>query len=238
MSWVFKMLAVFTILVAVAITLALVPKNTNDGKISGLQIRSQNWSGTIRITRHVYFVPWVTLKIQPGTKIFFEKGEEITGTSWTKFADEFIRKHNDPTGREGYNQTHYDLYAKIIALGTKEKPIIFTSASEEPEYADWDQLVLVGGSQLNYVDLSYSHNGVNIDGKKVNITNSKFHDSLWSCIDSYSSDGLIQNNEIYHCWHQGIGLKKFSNNVVKGNYIHDAQRLQHRQQHQGNQWFA
>lgn len=194
-----------------------------DASISGIQLRSQVWEGTIRIVEDTYFAPWATLRIKPGTKVLFEKRHDVEGTEWTKYADEFIRKHGDPTGREGYGKTHYTLSGKISALGTKDSPIIFTSAQAKPEYADWDQLVLLGGSRLEYVELAYAHNGANIDGDGVVIRNSKLHDSLWSCIDIFSTDNLIENNEVYHCWHQGIGVKKAGANLIRNNYVHDAQ---------------
>lgn len=177
------------------------------------------------------FAPWVTLTIDPGTKIIFDKKPDISGTDWTKFADAYIKDHNDPTGHEGYSQSHFDLSAKIIAIGTKDKPIIFTSAQVNSEYGDWDELVLFGGSILDNVELAYSHNGVYIGrdgfpfdmGKSVTVKNSKFHDSLWSCIDVWSTSTVVTNNEVYHCWHQAIGIKGQGDSLIENNNIHDAQ---------------
>ena len=199
--------------------------------MSGLHLQSENWSGTITISGDTFFVPWATLRIAPGTKILFDKKPDISNTSWTKFADAYITEHNDPTGREGYNQSHFDLTAKIIAIGTKQQPIIFTSVQAKPEYADWDQLVLFGGSALDFVEVAFAHNGIYSGtegalfdrGDFVRITNSKIHDSLWSCIDVWSANVKITNNEIYHCWHQAVGVKSSGNTFISGNNIHDSQ---------------
>jgi hypothetical protein len=64
----------------------------------------------------------------------------------------------------------------------------------------------------------YSENGA-----KVIIENSKIHDSLWSCIDIWSANVQIKNSEIYHCWHQAIGVKRGGNVFIEQNSIHDAQ---------------
>lgn len=213
------------------VVLAFFPQSVSNVNVSGLHLRSENWSGTITISGDTSFVPWVTLRIAPGTKVLFDKNPDIPNTPWTKFADAYIKEHNDPTGREGYNKSHFDLTAKIIAIGTKEKPVIFTSSQVKPEYADWDQLVLFGGSILDYVEVSYAHNGVYIGtdgalfdgGKVVKITNSSIHDSLWSCIDVWSAKAEITNNEIYHCWHQAIGIKANADDFVSNNNIHDSQ---------------
>ena len=211
--------------------LAFFPQSVSNVNVSGLHLRSQNWSGTITITGDTLFVPWVTLRIEPGTKILFDKNPDILNTPWAKFADAYITENNDPTGREGYNQSHFDLAAKIVAIGTKGQPIVFTSSQIKPEYADWDQLVLFGGSILDNVEVSYAHNGVYAGtdgapfdwGKVVKITNSSLHDSLWSCIDVWSANVIITNNEIYNCWHQAIGIKANGNDLISDNNIHDSQ---------------
>lgn len=196
---------------------------SQDAKVGGFYIRSQKWSGTIVVTRDVNIAPWATLTIAPGTKVLFEKGNDVSGTPWTKYADEFIKTNDDPTGREGYGDSHYHIFGRLKAVGTKEQPIIFTSAQAKPEYADWDQIIALGGSIFEYVEVAYAHNGINVEGGGVVIRNSKIHDSLWSCVDIFSSGNVVEYNEIYHCWHQAVGIKKESDNIIRGNTIHDAQ---------------
>ena len=197
--------------------------NQEDQKVSGIYLRSTIWRGTITVVGDVFIAPFATLYIMPDTKILFEKESDINGTSWTKYADSYIKDHNDPTGEKGYAATHYEISGTIIANGTSEHPIIVTSAQPKPEYADWDELVLGSGSFLDHVELAYAHNGINIEGSGVTITNSKIHDSLWSCIDIFSTENIINNNEIYHCWHQAVGLKVIGKNMILENTIHDAQ---------------
>ncbi len=187
---------------------------------NGVILLSETWSGTIHITGDVLALGTIT--ILPGTKILFEKLPDIEQTPWTKYADEYIISHNDPTGREGYGESHFEISGKIIAQGTPEHPIIFTSAQEHPEYADWDLLVLEDDSILDNVEVAYSHNGITIEGDNVLIKNSKIHEALWSCIDFYGNNATIENNEVYHCWHQAIGTKGEGKLVIYNNTIHDA----------------
>ncbi|MEK7642884.1 MAG: right-handed parallel beta-helix repeat-containing protein [Patescibacteria group bacterium] len=200
------------------VTLKTQPETVITG---GLQFSSQVWQGVIRITGSVVFSPWTTLTIKPGTKIIFEKKPDIAGTDWTDNADAYTKDHNDPTGRSGYRLSHYSITGTITAIGTKEEPIIFTSAEEKPDYADWDQLILLEGSILDHVEISYAHNGILTYGDNVTIKNSKIQSSLWSCIDLFSTGNIIENNEIFHCWHQAIGIKKQGQNTIKDNLIHD-----------------
>lgn len=224
-------LGLVMIAVGTIVTLAFFPTSLTNASISGFHLRPAHWSGTITVVGDAWFAPWVALTIEPGTRILFGKNPDIPNTDWTEFADAYIKDHHDPTGHTGYNDSHFDLAARINAVGTKERPIVFTSAQAKPEYADWDQLVVLGGTILDHVELAYAHNGIYvgtagipfIGHKQVTITNSTFHDSLWSCIDVWSSTVRITNNEVYHCWHQGIGVKKVSTILIKDNFIHDAQ---------------
>jgi len=215
------------VLLSLAVTLYLLtPDKLQDTTTLGLKIRSQRWSGAITVKGDINFMPWATLTVEPGTTVLFEKKPDQEGTDWTKWADAYIKDHNDPTGRIGYGKTHFHLYGKILANGTADQPIIFTSAQTQPEYADWDQLILLSDSRLDWVELAYSHNGANIEGRNVTITNGKIHDSLWSCIDLFSWGAEITNNEVYHCWHQAIGIKTDAGsnhiNAISGNNVHDA----------------
>jgi parallel beta-helix repeat protein len=203
---------------------SIYPEEIDDTNISGFKLRSQKWSGIIKVTGDVIFFPFSTLTILPGTKVYFEKlrDADLPDEEWISSADKFIKDADDPTGKKGYEKNHFSIYGKIIAIGTEELPITFTSAEKNPEYADWDKLTLLEDSLLEYVNLSFAHNGITIVGKDVTIRKSIIHDSLWSCIDIYSKGNIIEDNEIYHCWHQGIGVKKENENEIISNHIHDS----------------
>ncbi len=228
-SDVLKMKRKFTFITILILTIFVIgvytfsEKNLMNESVLGHSYSSQTWSGTITIKGDVSFAPGTTLTLLPGTMVLFEKDPNVPETDWTERADKFIKDHNDSTGREGYSTSHFSISAKIIAIGTKEQPIIFTSAQTNKEYADWDQIILFSESVLDNVEVSYAHNGVNIEEKNVIVRNSKIHDSLWSCIDIFSANNLVEENEIYHCWHQAIGVKIPGENLVQNNYIHDSQ---------------
>lgn len=198
--------------------------SVTETQVAGLQLTSQTWRGQVRVTGDITFAPIATLTIEPGTKVLFDKKSDIAGTDWAGNADAYIKDHNDPTGRKGYGKTHFSITAKIIAKGTPAQKITFTSAQDKPEYADWDQLTLFGGSRLEYVEMAYAHNGLTAWGNDVQITRSTIHDSLWSCVDIFSQDVLVEDNQIYHCWHQAVGTKKVGvGTTIRRNFIHDAQ---------------
>lgn len=207
----------------VLLYLFLPARHVQDAEVSGVQFGSKVWSGTIHVTGDTRFLPGVHLTIEPGTHVLIDKAPDgdLAATPWTKNADAYIKDHNDPTGHVGYARSHYEISGKITAVGTREAPIVFTSAQERPEYADWDQLYLRGGSHLAYVEVAYAHNGINVHGDGVVLENVTAHDSLWSCIDVFSADSRIVNATVYHCWHQGVGYKHPGDHVLEGSFIHD-----------------
>lgn len=104
------------------------PGNTGEslvleGKISSDRVLK---SGNSYILRgFVYVVNGATLTIEPGTVIKGEKGTNTRGTL-------VITRG-----------------CKIIADGTKEEPIIFTSDQTNPERGDWGGLVILGNATTN-----------------------------------------------------------------------------------------
>lgn len=220
-----KRLAIVAVFVAVVVGgwwYISTPVQLASGEIGGLVLRPHDFSGTVTVTDDVLAAPWATLTFAPGTRVEFERGEPQPDGQWNSFADEYIVDHNDPTGREGYKAWHYNLYGKVIALGEADQPIVFTSAQAEPDYADWGELILLRGSILDQVEVAYTHNGVNINSSDVRVMNSVIHDSLWSCVDIFSTDNTVAYNDIYHCWHQAVGVKTAGQNTIHNNQIHDS----------------
>ena len=227
----FLKLSLILVCIALAIGtgLSFFPKSIHDVAVSGSQFQSQRWSGTVTIIGDTLFMPWLTLTIEPGTKVWFKKEAMHDLGDWTKYADAYIKDHNDPTGHEGYEKSHYDLTARIIAIGTEESPISLTALGRQlspdpsPKYAAWDQLSLFSGSHLSHVIVEDAHNGITIEGSDVIVENSRVDTSLWSCIDIFSTGNTIARNDISHCWHQAIGVKVPGLNMITENTIHDAQ---------------
>ncbi|HBY74004.1 MAG TPA: hypothetical protein DEG44_04965 [Candidatus Kerfeldbacteria bacterium] len=220
-----KRLAIVAVFVAVVVGgwwAVTTPAVVETGTLGGFIVRPQQLSGTITVVSDVYAAPWATLTFLPGTRVEFERGEDVVDSQWNKSADEYIIDHNDPTGREGYKKSHYALYGTVFAQGTAAQPIVFTSAQAKPDYADWDELILLRGSILDHVEVAYTHNGVNINSSDVRVMNSVIHDALWSCVDIFSTNNIVAYNEIYHCWHQAIGVKTVGENTINNNTIHDA----------------
>jgi len=178
-------------------------------------IGSEVWSGTVNVTGDLYVQPWATLTIEPGTVVRVSPSDDEPGFSTEILPDGF--NDNDPTRLKEYDETHITISGKIIALGTKESPIIFTSASPDPRIADWSGLGLMDGSRLDHVVVEYVRTP-GVEGDDVEITNSVFRHSMWGGISLGDKSPRIINNTIYDCGHEGLdvhgGAPYIANNLI------------------------
>lgn len=189
--------------------------------ISGRSIGNQIWSGDIYITGDVEILGDLT--VLPGAVVKFAVGDDRHGGDEVP-ADGFNDK--DPTRLQSYTTTHSSLFVlkKFIAQGTQTKPIIFTSAAQKPNLADWEAIIFEGdGSIVDNTIVEYTRNGLNPTGKQPNsvIQNSISRHVMWGAISAANSNIKIINNHLSDAGHEGIDLKFNGNQEVVGNSIDD-----------------
>ncbi len=125
------------------------------------------WSGEVLIKADVEVAKGATLTVMPGTVVKFEKIEPF-GPG---------KLYEDKTHQ--FPRAELIIRGKIIAKGTKDKLITFTSADPSPKPADWGAINLLDteGNIIDYCDLSYAHTAIHAHSGKVTVTNSYIHDS-------------------------------------------------------------
>ena len=84
----------------------------------------------------VYVMKGVTLTVEAGAKVQAKSGTDVASLVITRGA-------------------------KIVAKGTNEKPIVFTSASANPQSGDWGGIVILGSATVNQ---SLTWKGVAVKG--------------------------------------------------------------------------
>lgn len=190
-------------------------------RVSGWYIGNQIWSGSMYVTGDVEIFGGLT--VMPGTTVRFSVGDDRhrgDEVSIDGFND------NDPTRLASYATTHSSLFVlgKFIAQGTKTQSIIFTSAAEKPNLADWEAIIFLGdGSAVDNCIVEYTRNGLNPVGRQPNsiIQNTISRHSMWGAISAANSDIKIVNNYLSDAGHEGIDLKSDGNQEVSGNVIDD-----------------
>ncbi len=127
-------------------------------------IKDATWNGTIILNGDVYVPSGVTLTISPGTTIKFRK------------IDKNSEQNLFSTTTPYYHLAELIIRGKLLARGTADKQIVFTSAESIPSPADWGAVNFLGSqeSEMEYVKISYAYNGIHAHGSTVKVSNSEF----------------------------------------------------------------
>jgi hypothetical protein len=183
---------------------------------SGLISRDEVWSGIVHITGDVIVEAGYTITIAPGTVVYFASHQDDTGGSlelgWSCEPDGWILSNNDPTCSLEYDRSHIklDVYGTLIARGTPEDWITFTSDSPNPDGGDWMHMDVNVNSQIEYAIIEYSRGGLNIaenTGTSVLVSHNIMRHNLWTGLAIHSSSPTVTYNEIYDSGgHQAIDV--------------------------------
>ena len=191
---------------------------------SGEITSDEIWSGEIYITGDIFVTEGVTLTILPGTKVIFSAHSDDQHIGNEVPLDEWIARHDDPTWTLEYSQSHCCLsVSKLIARGTADEMIIFTSDSENPDGADWEQIHMGPGSIVEYCIAEYARGALDVaenTGDSVLISNNILRHNLWTALTIHKGSlSTVINNTIYDSGgHQGIAVEDdaiIENNEIK-----------------------
>lgn len=122
------------------------------------------WSGIIVIGGDIYVPPGVTLTLEPGTIVRFRKIDEQS--------DQNLFHPDSPY----YPEAELIIRGRLIARGTPDKQIVFTSAEMRPMPADWGAINFLGsdGNVVEHAKIYCAYNGIHAHGSSVRIADSEF----------------------------------------------------------------
>jgi parallel beta-helix repeat protein len=192
-------------------------KITSSGRIT----KNETWSGTVHLTGDLAIESNITITILPGTVVLFSAGSDDRHTGVEVI--EYYEERLDPASTLDYSQSHISIdvhpRGKIIARGTPDNPILFTSDSPNPNYADWEQIYLQSGSVFEYCIVEFGRGGVIAEGDVI-VSHNTFRKIFWVAIVTRGSPTVTQN-EISSCGHGGVeawgesAAPVISNNIIK-----------------------
>ena len=157
---------------------------------SGYISQDEIWSGVIRVTSDIWMDDDITLTIMSGTTVLISAGKDDQNRGSVMDMDELGREKIGPISTEEYAKSHIEINGRILAVGTPDEMIVFTSDSSNPDFADWSSIELRPGSRMEYCIVEYAGRaGVGI----------------WSNIPKDDSV-LISNSIVRHIFMGGIGL--------------------------------
>ena len=110
---------------------------------------------------------------------------------------------------------------RLVANGTEDKKITFTSNRYEPEAGDWAALVFngTGSSSLIYCVIEYATNGITIEDGTLNIQNSVVSFNSENGISITNGNVEVMSNEIANNTESGIYIAGGNQVNVQNNNI-------------------
>lgn len=172
-------------------------------------------------------------------------GEILTDTVWAKAGSPYVVEDYIEVGESvtltiepgvvvKFNQSYLDVYGKIIASGTEEEKIFFTSflddsvggdtngdgIATEPSPGDWFGINFYSpstGSKFEYADFKYSITNLYLNSSDLEILNSSISFAGDTAIISNESD-LSVANSVFDGNYYGIDTTKGSL-VLRGNFF-------------------
>jgi len=166
---------------------------------SGFIEQDEVWSGQILITETVEVLKGATLTIEPGTVVKFKH---------------YRHGYTEPSERVGLV-----IEGKLVAVGTSEKPIWFTSDADEPMNGDWDKITFwyaEDGSIIKYAIVEFAmNNNVQIWHSNPTISHTiiRWSNNEGIYMESYSSP-VIEYCMIYQNANNGIAMEQFNEEVI------------------------
>jgi len=138
------------------------PKITELGKQT--LDKDTTWQGTVQINGDIDVPPGVTLTVLPGTTVKFKRIDEKS--------DQNMYGVDSPY----YPQAEIIVRGKILAQGTKEQIIVFTSSEIDARPADWGSINLLGseGNVIEYCKILFAYNGVHSHGASAKVNHNEF----------------------------------------------------------------
>lgn len=172
--------------------------NVSNAARGGEISQDETWSGTITVTESIFIPKGKTLKILPGTTIKFKHS----------------RNYKNP------NKLSLEAQGRLLAVGTKDKLIRFTSDAKIPQNGDWSMIRLFGKtkSRIKYAIIEFGQQGVNLWKSDAVIAHSIVRWNNWEGLyaESYSTP-IIEYNRVYQNGYNGMAMEQFNKAVVRYN---------------------
>ncbi len=193
---------------------------------------SEIWTGDITISGDILIGENCTLTIEPGTVVTFTANSDSTNHGFTtpitddSFPNDPATKPSEFSGIELWG-------GSLVAIGTVDDPITFTSDTTSKISGDWHSIALrQAGSTLDiqYSIIEYAYYGIQLNETTsddyVTIENNKIREivACGICLGvdvNKPVEITISNNEISACGHEGIDLHENASATIEYNTFFD-----------------
>jgi parallel beta-helix repeat protein len=198
---------------------------------SGTVPQDEIWRGEILITGDIEIPSGVTLTVEPGTTVHFtaQRDDRSSGGTEDLAIPERIYFPNDPPAIPA-NMIVIIVRGTLVASGTTDHPIIFTSDSATPSLTDWQSIAIEGDGKLTleYATLEYNYWGIQLNSNQpdVIITHDTFRHiaTCGICTGSHpiETQVVIADDTFQDCHHEGVDGHGDQNLIVRHNLFLDS----------------
>ena len=137
------------------------------------------WSGEIHLHGLVTVKKNALLTIQPGTRVIFEPVDQ---------------------DGDGIGDSELLIEGSIVARGTADRPILFTSGATEPKASDWKFIYVdfARQAEFDHVIAEYAYSGLQVHFCRARVTNSEFRHNVdglrFSTVNLYAAGNRMHHN--------------------------------------------
>jgi hypothetical protein len=163
------------------------------------------WQGEILISGVISIKRGATLTIRPGTVVKFKRIDRD--------------KNNVGDGE-------IMVEGRLIAKGTSDKKIVFTSAEEKPKISDWSYVQFISSDPDNVIEnceFQYAYAGVMIHYANVRISDTLFHNNRrglhFTSTDMPVDHCTFVDNQVGIYFVRFEGKVRFTNNEISRNDV-------------------
>lgn len=218
------LISVLLVISTVFLFFKFVPMDVSGAERSGILFLDETWSGTVYVTGDLIVPPWATLTIRPGTKVLVRANSDERSEGGEHIVDELT--YNDPSSTVNYTRTHSAILipGKLIAVGTPEERIVFTSDAENPSHTDWEGITFEPGSsgEMKYCVVEWAHTGPALHGtNNVNVTHCEIRHTFWGGLHAFQCSPVFEYNILDDIGHEAFDTHKASP-VIRYNTISHA----------------
>ncbi len=191
------------VLLAAVLAVAVPLPAAADGEMAVVD-RDTVWEGRMVFDRTVVVRKGATLTLRPGTRV------------------EFLRKDGDG---DDIGDAALRVEGRLVAVGTREEPIVFTSGEEEPRPADW-RFVIIEFSRdsiLTHCRISYAYSGLQVHYSTVRVAHCVFSNNVdgfrFSTANVVVENCLMEGNVNGVRYEERRSRTTIRKNVIRGNQV-------------------
>ncbi len=166
--------------------------------------RDTAWSGDVRVDGVVHVRKGATLTVLPGTRVAFAPGRLAA-------ADD----------HEGFAGSGIKVEGRIVAEGTEDKPIVFTTAGSSPSPGSWDKILFSfsAGSRFDRCTFEGARYAFHAHFSEIAVRRCLFRDNEEGVRLGQSrvtiADSVFTRNEV-----RGINFRE-CRNEIRGNLVYE-----------------